>query len=182
VDFGLAKRVGPAEDAETASLTTANLIQGTPLYVSPEAVRNEPTLDARSDLYAVGAVGFFLLTGRPVFQASTVVEVFSHHLHTPPDPPSRHAPRPVPPALDALILQCLAKEPSQRPADALTLQAQLSRCTCDPPWSTQDAAAWWAARRARHGDQPRRRTLPPDRVPTVTVDLSDRRRRDLAGR
>ncbi|MDH4065657.1 MAG: serine/threonine protein kinase, partial [Acidobacteriota bacterium] len=89
VDFGLAKRVGPDDDSVTVALTTADVIQGTPLYISPEAIRNDATLDARSDLYAVGAVGYFLLTGAPVFRANSVVEVLAHHLQTQPEAPSR---------------------------------------------------------------------------------------------
>jgi serine/threonine-protein kinase len=152
VDFGLAKRIGPADTIETEFVTTTSVIQGTPLYVPPEALRSESTLDARSDLYALAAVGYFLLTGAPVFQAGTVVEVFAHQLHTAPDPPSRHAPHPVPAALDDIILRCLAKNPADRPADALTLQRELSQCPCDPPWTTGQAEAWWKGFRARRGD------------------------------
>jgi serine/threonine-protein kinase len=169
VDFGLAKRIRPADTVETEFVTTTSVIQGTPLYVPPEALRSEPTLDARSDLYALGAVGYFLLTGAPVFQARTVVEVFAHHLHTVPDPPSRHAPHPVPAALDDIILRCLAKDPADRPADALTLQRELSQCPCDPPWTTEQAAAWWKAFRARRGAEAGVRT---DRPAPSAVDVA----------
>ena len=151
VDFGLAKRIGPADTAVTEFVTTTSAIQGTPLYMPPEALRSEATLDARSDLYALGAVGYFLLTGAPVFQAGTVVEVFAHHLNTVPQPPSRHAPHPVPAALDDMILRCLAKDPADRPADALTLRRELSQCPCDRPWTTEQAEAWWRGFRARRG-------------------------------
>jgi serine/threonine-protein kinase len=176
VDFGLAKRVGPDEQGETVEVTTANVIQGTALYVSPEAVRNDPALDARSDLYAVGAVGYFLLTGAPVFQANTVVEVFSHHLHTPPEPLSRRAPGGVPAALENLIMRCLAKDAADRPESALALQRALTGCRCDPPWTAEDAAAWWAMRRARTsgGSPPPPPT--PDDLSTITVDLDERAR------
>jgi serine/threonine-protein kinase len=176
VDFGLAKRTGPDADSDTVALTTANVIQGTPLYLSPEAIRADAALDARSDLYAVGAVGYFLLTGAPVFRANTVVEVLSHHLHTRPEAPSRRAPHPVPPALDALILQCLAKEPARRPPDALALQRELIACHCDPPWTTDDAAAWWSAHRARRAGTAPGRAPAMDRGVTVTVDAGSRTR------
>ena len=170
VDFGLAKMIGPGD----AHLTAANVIQGTPLYLAPEAIRNEPHLDGRSDLYAVGAVGYLLLTGRPVFQAGTVVELFSHHLQTPPVPPSRDAPQPLPVGLDDLILQCLAKDPADRPADALVLQHALARCRCDPPWSTGDAADWWTAHRERQGRTSPQVPVPSDQGSTITVDIKPR--------
>jgi serine/threonine-protein kinase len=176
VDFGLAKRVGPDERGETVEVTTANVIQGTPLYVSPEAVRSDPSLDARSDLYAVGAVGYFLLTGAPVFQAKTVVEVLSHHLHTPPEPLSRRAPGRVPEALENLVMRCLAKDAADRPESALSLQRALTGCRCDPPWTADDAAGWWAMRRARtSGESPPPPPTPND-PPTMTVDLDERAR------
>jgi serine/threonine-protein kinase len=90
VDFGLVRDLEPASGAR---LTQANVIQGTPLYLSPEAIRAPDAVDARSDLYGLGAVGYYLLTGTHVFGGATTVEVCSHHLHTRPVPPSE---RPIP--------------------------------------------------------------------------------------
>ena len=84
VDFGLVKQLDPGDADLTHGVTALNAITGTPLYVAPEVISGDPAVDARSDLYAVGAVGYYLLTGLPVFEAQTVVEVFAHHLHTPP--------------------------------------------------------------------------------------------------
>jgi serine/threonine protein kinase len=87
VDFGLVKSFETAPNANL-EVTSANLIVGTPLYMAPEAIGGNAALDGRCDLYALGAVGYFLLTGAPVFQAKSQVEIFAHHLHTQPDPPS----------------------------------------------------------------------------------------------
>ena len=174
VDFGLAKRFGPAVSEATASVTTANVIPGPPLYLSPEAIRNEPDLDGRSDLYAVGAGGYFLLTGQPVFQADSVVGVLSHHLSTRPVPPSQRAPCTLPAGLEDLILQCLAKDRADRPRDAQTLQRALAGCPCDPPWSMDDATAWWTAYHARRSGKQQPTSERVEELSTLTVDIRDR--------
>ena len=173
VDFGLVKRVDPAGIEATMTVTAGNVLQGTPLYLLPEAIKNEPNLDARSDLYALGAVAYFLLTGRPVFEADSIVEIFAHHLHTTPVPLSERAGREIPARLEAVILQCLAKDAGQRPTDAQALQRALACCPCEVPWSSEDAAAWWAAYRSRQQSQPRAH---PERaeLPTLAVDIGDR--------
>ena len=180
VDFGLVTRVGPLDSNATATVETANIIRGTPLYLSPEAIRNQPNLDARSDLYAVGAVGYFLMTGRPVFQADSVVEVLSHHLNTRPVPPSQYTPWQPHADLEELILQCLAKNPADRPSDARTLQRALADCTCDPPWRMDEAAAWWGAYHARQSKTQRATPAAARQPATMTVDIGDRLRHDTA--
>jgi len=172
VDFGLVKRVEHVADDATLTVTAGNVLKGTPLYLSPEAIRNDPVVDGRSDLYALGAVGYFLITGRPVFEATSVVEIFAHHLHTQPTAPSRWAPHPVPQHLESAILQCLAKDPAERPADALTLSRILLGCPCKVPWSADDAIAWWAAHRRRQGAS--RGVRAASKLPTLTVDIQDR--------
>ena len=111
---------------------------------SSEAIRS-PGADARSDLYAVGAVAYFLLTGQHVFDGRTVIEICSHHLHTPPVPPSERLGRPVPAALEAVVLACLAKDPARRPQSAGAAAAALEDCAVGP-WTDDDARAWWAAK------------------------------------
>lgn len=172
VDFGLVKRVDSRASDATMTAAVGTVLRGTPLYLSPEAIRNDPLIDGRSDLYALGAVGYYLLTGTPVFEADTVVEIFSHHLQTPPVPLSRRAPSPAPAALEAAIMACLAKDPDRRPRDAPTLQALLSRCPCDIPWSHETAAAWWVAYRARSRRGTQAATTPG--APTMRVDLGER--------
>ena len=115
MDFGLVKEVERGGDA---SLTTAGTLTGTPLYMAPEAITAPETLDARSDLYSLGAVGYYLLVGADVFTGRSVVEVCGHHLHSEPVPPSERAEARVPPDLEAVLLSCLAKAPAERPDGA----------------------------------------------------------------
>src|SRR5262249_10819807 len=105
LDFGLVKM---AHGAEEANVTNPNALIGTPLYLSPEAVRDPETLDARADVYAVGAVGYFMLTGTPVFSGTTVLEICMKHVNELPEPPSRRSGKPMNPELEALLLSCLA--------------------------------------------------------------------------
>ena len=125
VDFGLAQIQGAvetlADDADT--------ISGTPLYLAPEAITEPGTIDARADLYALGAVGYYLLTGLHVFGGSTLIELCSQHLYEVPVAPSQRSARPIPEALEAIVLACLAKSPSARPASAAALQSALLACS-----------------------------------------------------
>jgi serine/threonine-protein kinase len=172
VDFGLVKRFEPGAADETMVQTGSHVVLGTPLYLAPEAFAGGWAIDARCDLYAVGAVGYFLLTGAPVFSGKTVVEICAHHLHTAPEPLSARTANAVPPGLERLILQCLAKSPADRPPDAAALQQQLQAFAA--PWSATDAAAWWKGfRDARPaGEAPEGY----GRVhATAVIDLSERR-------
>lgn len=140
LDFGLAKALDAKKDA---GLTSAGSLTGTPLYMSPEAVAGGDHLDARSDLYAVGAVGYFLLTGTPVFEGSTVLEVIKQHATEAPDLPSERMGRPVLPALEAILLRCLAKKPEERPQSAAELSDALGACAVSDPWTPKQAERWW---------------------------------------
>ena len=124
LDFGLVKAVNADE---TAKLTQANVTVGTPHYLSPEAVRAPDSITALSDIYAIGAVGYFLLTGTPVFAGKTVMEVCLKHTRTMPEPPSVRLGRPVSPGLEGLILRCLAKNPEDRPFSARALAEALDQ-------------------------------------------------------
>jgi hypothetical protein len=145
LDFGLAKAVGAEAEVK---LTAANSLTGTPLYLSPEGIERPDQVDARSDLYALGAVGYFLVTGTPVFQGATVLEVCRQQADAVPEPPSQRLGRPVNPQLEAVLLQCLAKSPLGRPASAQAVSDELGRCQPDPKWTRADAEAWWAKVRA----------------------------------
>jgi serine/threonine-protein kinase len=169
VDFGLVKRIDVPEGDPTAGLTAVDTIVGTPLYMAPEAVSGD-ALDARSDLYALGAVAYFLLTGTPVFTGKTVLEVFSKLLSTPPERPSARLGRPIPPRLEDLVLQCLAKSPEDRPRSAQALRDELAGL-CTDTWSMADAARWWARYWQTH-----RAVVPQPSTATGTVAA------DLEGR
>ena len=115
LDFGLVKAVN---DDKQAGLTAANVLTGTPLYISPEAINNPAIVNARSDLYAVGAVGYHLLTGRPPFLGDGLVQLLQQHVMEPPTPSSRLTAGPVSDALEAALLACLEKNPANRPQTA----------------------------------------------------------------
>src|SRR5262249_47490719 len=115
LDFGLA-RAGGAE--REANITAAGSVVGTPLYLSPESIERPESVDGRADLYAVGAVGYYLLTGTPPFTGETLAQICMHHLRTPPEPPEQRLGRAVSHDLSALLLRCLAKQRQDRPVDA----------------------------------------------------------------
>jgi eukaryotic-like serine/threonine-protein kinase len=105
-------------------------------------------VNARSDLYALGAVGYFLVTGQPLFEARNVVEMCGHHLHTTPTPPSRRTDQEVPDDLERIILKCLAKDPSDRYQSAKALQDALAQSAWATPWPDEAAGRWWSVFRA----------------------------------
>jgi len=140
VDFGLVKdilRTSPS------GLTQIDAITGTPLYLSPEAITEPDSVDARSDLYALGALGYFLLTGKSVFEGRTVMEVCGHHLHTRPVPPSARLGHRMPEDLEALLLSCLEKDPRRRPQSAPEFTVRLRACRGIEAWSESGARVWW---------------------------------------
>ena len=150
LDFGLVKDVGLRADAASEpALTQADAITGTPLYLAPETVSAPGTVDARTDLYALGAVGYWLLTGSHVFAGKSVLEVCAHHLHSVPDPPSLRLGEPVSEDLEALLLACLAKRPDDRPASAHVLRQRLRACAAAGTWTNELAAQWWTRNRPR---------------------------------
>ncbi len=142
VDFGLVKEIA----APASGLSEARVVTGTPLYMAPESITRPADVDARSDLYALGAVGYFLLTGEPVFDGKTVVEVCGAHLHKPVVPPSQRIAAPIPKDLEALVLRLLAKKPTDRLASADDVLAALRTMEASA-WTTTDARAWWEDRR-----------------------------------
>lgn len=142
LDFGLVKAL---DASKQSALTADDTLTGTPLYVSPEGIAHPDEVDARSDLYAVGAVGYYLLTGQPVFEGKSVVEICMHQVHTPPVPPSKRLGKPVSRDLEAVLMNCLQKDPEQRPQSAKELLYTLRQCHADGSWSDEDAAQWWHA-------------------------------------
>ncbi len=140
LDFGLVKALSQPGELE---LTAAHAVLGTPLYMSPEAVRSASNVDALSDLYSIGAVGFELLTGETIFCGTSFGEVLLQQVRTPPDKPSTRLKRPVSPDLDNLIHQCLAKKPSARPTSAAALEQALAACAPAGTWNQRTAEQWW---------------------------------------
>ena len=139
LDFGLVKDMATAADVK---VTQADAFVGTPLYLSPEAITEPARVGARSDLYSLGCVGYFLLTGHPVFGGRTIAELCAQHLYEEPPPTSRWVAG-VPADLEALLRACLAKRADERPSDARALRESLLACADAGRWSESDARAWW---------------------------------------
>jgi serine/threonine-protein kinase len=137
LDFGLVKAL-----AQNDGATLEGAITGTPAYLSPEAITAPATIGPLSDVYAVGALGYYLVTGTAVFRGATVAEVCGHQVHSAPEPPS-HRRADVPAGLEALLLRCLAKAPAERPSSARGLRDAL-RALPEAGWSEEQARAAWA--------------------------------------
>ena len=139
LDFGLVKY-----DRDQSMLDTikSDLTTGTPAYMAPEMASGDP-VDRRADLYALGCVGYWLLTGQMVFEADSALKMLIQHIQADPVPPSRRTGRPVPPGLERLIMRCLEKDPSRRPGSADELAAELDLVPLDRPWTQSRAREWW---------------------------------------
>ncbi len=171
LDFGLVK----ALDEKKQSGLTSNGLTGTPLYMSPEAIQSSNTIDTRSDIYALGAVGYFLLTGQPVFSAASLVDLCRMHVSQNPDPPSKRLGRPVSPALENALLACLEKNRAKRPQTARDLALMLSKAPTAKTWSLDEADAWWG-RHERGQEQPSEQakgSVPGDSTATIAYVSPD---------
>ena len=146
LDFGLVKPItGRAEEHSLATAT--GMTPGTPAYMAPEIAMGE-TVDGRADIYALGCVAYYLLTGKLVFDGATEFQVMVKHLRSEPVPPSERVTFPIPADLERLVLGCLAKKPSDRPAGAGALAKALAAIDVEP-WTEEDAREWWSANRPR---------------------------------
>jgi serine/threonine-protein kinase len=147
LDFGLVKGGGERKD-EPDHLTVDHVAGGTPAFMSPEQAVGDKAVDARSDLYAVGCVAYWLLTGTVVFQGQTAMETIVMHVNREPDPLSRRAAQPVPPELEAIVLDCLAKSPDARPQTADELAGRLGAVRLEDEWTPSRAIEWWKVQSA----------------------------------
>ena len=158
LDFGLVKDLGTAEAAPSSpsrggpspapapvAVSQDGSLLGTPLYLAPEGVTSPDAVDARLDIYGLGAVAYFLLSGSPPFTGATAIEIYARQRRGAPPPPSGPEGE-VPPELSALVLECLAFKPEARPASARQLRERLKACPGVLPWTEAMAAAWWAER------------------------------------
>jgi hypothetical protein len=169
LDFGLVKAL---DGERQAGLTQQASLTGTPLYMSPEAIQMPNSVDARSDLYAVGAVGYFLLTGAPVFDAASVVELCQKHVETSPIPPSERARAPIPAPLENALLACLEKSRAKRPQTARDLAQLITRCPEASDWSVEDADAWWGRHERGQVSVAEPVTVPASRTTTQRQDMT----------
>ncbi len=142
MDFGLVSLTARAHPPGAARATDPAFVVGTPAYMSPEQVMQGDRIDARSDIYALGCVLYWLLTGRMVFEDRSPMRLLLDHARSAPLPPSRHDPR-IPADLEDLVLACLAKDPEHRPQSALELRDRLLACAAAGDWTRADAARWW---------------------------------------
>jgi serine/threonine-protein kinase len=141
LDFGLVLVQGGG--AGQTDLTAENAIAGTPHYMSPEQAAGREDVDRRADIYSLGAVAYFLLTGRPPFAGRLVGQVLAAHQYEAPVPLTRHRPD-LPAELEAVVLQCLAKAPAERHQNARDLDRALAECLPSTDWGEAEAVAWWA--------------------------------------
>jgi len=143
LDFGLVKLRKQAMSADTLS-TIAHTTTGTPAYMAPEAILGDTDVDRRADVYALGCVAYYLLTGQLVFDADTSMKMLMQHLNATPVPPSQRTELPIPRELDELVLACLQKDPNLRPQNAGELFQMATDCrVCDDGWSQEIARGWW---------------------------------------
>ncbi len=140
LDFGLVKSTHP-EGPDPDLATGGGLTPGTPAYMAPELALGEP-VDGRADLYALGCVAYYLLTGQLVFEAANGLQMIARHVRDTPIPPSARAELDVPPGLELLVLACLAKRPGDRPASAVRLSHELGAIVTEP-WGETEAMTWW---------------------------------------
>jgi serine/threonine-protein kinase len=168
LDFGLAQQIATADDRAGGRLL------GTPAYLAPELVTSPDQVGPAADLYALGAVAYYLLTGQRVFTGKNAVELCLQHVSAPPPPPSSRTDQPIPAALEAVVMECLAKDPAARPPSAAALRARLGELPV-PAWDEDAGLAWW-----RRFEERRRTTVTSDTVTAtqpllITVDLDARR-------
>lgn len=145
LDFGLVRDISLGGD-ET-QVTQEGTFAGTPAYTSPEQASGGVGVDARSDIYSVGALAYFLVTGQPPFVGRSALKTLAAHLYESPAPLIRHSPN-VPAEVEDVVLRCLAKRPVERFPDVESLEAALAKCNSVGQWSSREAGAWW---RSNHG-------------------------------
>jgi len=177
LDFGLVReyRAGGPESAVAANIAT---IEGTPWFMPPEAIQGSAPTDPRSDLYSMGALGYFLLTGHYIFDAETIAEIHQKQLHAEPVPPTQRTSNPISAEMEQLILRCLEKDMSLRPQSAAELRALLLATPKANAWTMEEREIWWDA----YERQPAAPELvaadgtakTPTPMPTVSIDLSSR--------
>lgn len=143
LDFGLVKTVRPGSDSPASKD-----VVGTPHFMSPEAIERPESVNIHSDLYSLGAVGYWLLTGKTLFDHDSVEGLLARQVKDAPPPPSERLGKPISPDLAEVLLRCLAKLPEQRPPSAEALDQALAACASAGTWSLVDAEQWWRAHMA----------------------------------
>jgi serine/threonine protein kinase len=156
-------------EREATLLTAPDSTTGTPAYIAPEMVRGDGVVDHRVDLYTLGCVAYWLLTGRLVFQAPNAIQLMYQHANADPVPPSQLSEFEIPPELDAVILACLAKLPEDRPQSAAELSTRLMQAMPAPAWTEELAHRWW---NRHHPEAPCGEPCESHRTLTKTMEAS----------
>ena len=174
-DFGLAKELWTQDPA---NITNPRVAVGTPRYLAPEALRKDGSVDELGDIYALGATAYFMLTGSDAVTGDSVLDVLRSVLLEPPESPSARLQRPVSPDIEKIIMQCLEKDPADRPKSAQALSMALRECASYGSWTKGAANAWWAA----HGDEVRaREPRPTGQIPSEVLRMANRASADQFG-
>ena len=174
LDFGLVQEYRAGNSAGT-NHDNERMIEGTPWFTPPEAIRSSAQTDPRSDLYSLGALGYYLLTGQYIFDAESIGEIHEKQLSSAPIPPRLRTTNPISPEMELLLLRCLEKEANQRPQSAEELQRLLLACPAAAEWPAAARTAWWDA--YQHQPVPSPETAaetPSTAMATVRIDLASR--------
>ena len=143
LDFGLVKHI---DTSKSQQITATNLVAGTPQYIAPERLSDPQANDPRSDIYSLGAVAFYLLTGRDLVHGVSLADILFQVVKAPPMRPSACTDVEIPPDLDELVYLCVAKDPRQRPGSVDEIISALDRITLSDPWTRAKAESWWRNR------------------------------------
>jgi serine/threonine protein kinase len=173
LDFGLVKSFDTAEETARNDAQSGDII-GTPVFMPPESLKDPSLSDARSDLYSLGAVGYFLLSGQYLFHGETVAELSHKQTSEQPVPPSARIGKTLNPNLEALILRCLEKDPADRPQSAPELIALLADGPLAGGWTVEQRAAWWAAHDEAIQRAQAQEAQPVPGVSEVNIEIADR--------
>jgi eukaryotic-like serine/threonine-protein kinase len=174
LDFGLVREylTGGLDETNPAG---ERMIEGTPWFTPPEAIQGSAPSDPRSDIYSVGALGYYLLTGQYIFDAESVAEIHEKQLAAAPIPPSERTPQPVSGELEQLLLRCLEKDMDLRPESALELRALLLATPAAAEWTLEARVAWWDAYHQRQvTSEAEAAAANATPLPTVSIDLAGR--------
>ena len=140
LDFGVVK---DQSGRDATMLSNQSIVQGTPAFMPPEIVLGEGRIDGRADLYSLACTAYWALTAQTLFEATNPAHMLLQHVQAQPVPPSMRSELSIPEQLEAILMQCLEKDPAKRPSSALELDSQLARVRCDTPWTNERAQDWW---------------------------------------
>ena len=173
LDFGLVREFRTSE-MDHIPRTEEHLVEGTPWFMPPEAIQGHAAVDPRSDIYSLGALGYFLLTAQYIFDAATIAEIHEKQLNAVPIPPSQRTTQPISAEMELLLLGCLQKNRDARPSSATELRNHLLALSPAADWTEEARTSWWDAheKQAPPSEPTSASGLTP--LPTVSVDLESR--------